>query len=175
MVPSNHLRSFCLSFLLLAFVLTAINFLTTTTTIHKLTTSNDLTDKNLTEKWVVDDIIPLMPILSLNPIDVHHNRFYCYRRSIQLSHRTENISKRILRLDQPVQAKMIVDTIPYDYSQWKSAPSMPRLVSECEHDLMMQLLIRFHQLTKKYSLEYMMIDGTLLGKLYFLIKTYINR
>ncbi len=165
----SHLRSFCLSFLLLAILFTFINLLTTTTSINKLTTSEYATEQTSTTTTTIS-----LPLLLLNSEDFYHNRFNCYGRiNRQRFHRKKNNNKKnstiTIELKQPNQTLFERNIIPYDYDSWQSAPSMPRLVTKCEHNLMMQLLKRFDQLTKKYSLEYMMIDGTLLGKYIFIL------
>ncbi|CAF3666911.1 unnamed protein product [Rotaria sp. Silwood1] len=158
---TNHIRSFCISFLLLSILFTFINFLTTTTSINKWTTNEYTNDQNSTTTT------HFHPLLLLNLEDVYHNRYNCYGRinSLRLNRKKTNNKTLIipLKFNQPNKTSFEQNIIPYDYDNWQSASSMPRLVTKCEHNLMMQLLKRFDQLTKKYSLEYMMIDGTLLG------------
>ncbi|CAF0716465.1 unnamed protein product [Adineta steineri] len=158
---TSHIRSFCVSFLLLSIVLTFINFLTTTTSVNKLTTNEYKTELNLSTTTIS------LPILLLDSKDVYHNRFNCYERTnrqrLYRKKTNKTRSNITMELNQPNITLFERNTIPYDYDIWQSAPTMPRLVSKCEHNLMMQLLKRFDQLTKKYSLEYMIIDGTLLG------------
>ncbi|CAF1348317.1 unnamed protein product [Adineta ricciae] len=153
---SSHIRSFCLSFFLLAILLTFINFLTTTTTtsLQKLTTDDLNIELNLTTTT-------LFPLLVLNSKDVHFNRFDCHEQ-IEHNKNLTVLSKPSI-LYQPNDTLSRQNAIPYDYRLWQSALSMPRMVTKCEHRIMMQLLKRFDQLTRKYSLEYMIIDGTLLG------------
>ncbi|CAM4783324.1 unnamed protein product [Rotaria magnacalcarata] len=148
-------------FLSLSILFTLINFLTTTTSINKLTTHEYTAEQNSTTTHI-------FPILLLSFDDIYHNRFNCYER---INHRRLNKKSNYhnktslypIQLDQPNKTTIKPNVIPYDYDAWRSAPLMPRLVTKCEHNLMMQLLKRFDQLAKKYSLEYMMIDGTLLG------------
>lgn len=156
---TSHLRSFCLSFLLLAILFTFINFLTTTTSINKLTTTEYTTEQTSTTTK------SSLPLLLLNPEDFYHNRFNCYERinHQRLQRKKKNFTTTI-ELNQPNKTSFERNIIPYDYDTWQSTAIMPRLVTKCEHNLMMQLLKRFDQLSKKYSLEYMMIDGTLLGR-----------
>jgi hypothetical protein len=156
---TSHIRSCCLSFLLLAILFTFINFLTTTISINKLINSEYTTEQTSTT------ITSSNPLLLLNPEDFYHNRFNCYGRinRQRLQRRKKNFTTTI-ELHQPNKTSFELNVIPYDYDTWQSAAIMPRLVTKCEHNLMMQLLKRFDQLAKKYSLEYMMIDGTLLGK-----------
>ena len=170
---TSHLRSFCLSFLLLAILFTVINFLTTTTAIYRLTS----TDYNLEINFTVTTTP--FSLLSLKSDDVHHDRFTCYE---QMHH--QRLNRKAMRraspsptveLNQPATTTFPRTPIPYDYNNWQSAPLMPRLVTKCEHNLMMQLLQRFDQLTKKYSLDYMMVDGTLLGKCFLLLFLNVSR
>jgi len=163
---TSHIRSFCLSFLLLATLFTFINFLTTTS-INKLTTIEYTTEQTSTTTTASS-----FPLLLLSSEDFYHNQYNCYGRiNRQRVHRKKNnnnnnINKNstvTIELNQPNKTSFERNIIPYDYDIWQSAPLMPRLVTKCEHNLMMQLLKRFDQLAKKYSLEYMMIDGTLLG------------
>jgi len=155
-LSTSHIRSFCFSFLFLSVLFTFVNFLTTTTSINKLTTNEYNTELNSTTTT------SSLSLLLLNSEDVNHNPFNCYGRI----HRQRLPRKRnkTIELNQPNKTSFQQNTIPYEYDNWQSAPSMPRLVTKCEHYLMMQLLKRFDQLAKKYSLEYMMIDGTLLGR-----------
>ena len=160
---TSHIRSFCLSFLLLAILFTFINFLTTTTSISKLTT-NDYTVELISTTTALS-----FPILLLTSEDFHHHRFNCdgrmYRQRFQRKKYNQKINSFIPNeLQTPNKTSYERYSIPYDYDIWQSAPLMPRLVTKCEHNLMMELLKRFDRLAKKYSLEYMMIDGTLLGK-----------
>ncbi len=164
---TSHLRSFCLSFLLLATLFTFINFLTTTTSINKLTTTE------YTTEFVSTTTTFSLPILLLSSEDFRHHRFNCderisrqrlQRKKYSNSNNQKTNSTITIELNQPNKTSFERNLIPYDYNLWQSAPIMPRLVTKCEHNLMMQLLKRFDQLAKKYSLEYMMIDGTLLGK-----------
>ena len=158
---TSHIRSFCLSFLILAVIFTYINFLTTTTSISKLSTTDYTIEQNSTTTK------SSAPLLSLSSEDVYANRFNCYEQTNrQRLHRkkTKKHSLTTIELNQPNKITFERNKIPYEYDTWKSSPIMPRLVSKCEHNLMMQLLNRFDQLTKKYSLEYMMTDGTLLGE-----------
>ena len=165
-LSTSHIRSFCLSFLLLAILFTFLNFLTTTTSINKWTTNEYNTELNSTTTK------SSLPLLSINAEDVYQNRFNCYgRTNHQRFHRNRNNSNTI-QLNQPNKTSFERHTIPYEYDIWQSASTMPRLVTKCEHHLMMQLLKRFDQLATKYSLEYMMIDGTLLGKYIFFIILY---
>lgn len=163
-VSTNHLRSCCVSFLLLAFVFTTVNFLTTTTTIHKSTTTNLLFQTNSTFASPLKRSVQPEFLLSLDENDVHKHRFYCYRTSsISPTPSMKFDPNRVVYLHQPNKSQSENESIPYHYELWKSSPLMPRIVTECEHHLMIQLLTRFDKLTRKYSLDYMMIDGTLLG------------
>ncbi|CAF0777578.1 unnamed protein product [Didymodactylos carnosus] len=54
-------------------------------------------------------------------------------------------------------------SIPYDYTLWQTSYNLPRSVTPCEHSIMMKLLLLFDKLCRKYKIQYMMIDGTLLG------------
>ena len=55
--------------------------------------------------------------------------------------------------------------IPYSYSEWRSSSLMPRLLTQCEHAIYMNLLsILIERVFKKYNIQYMMIAATLLGK-----------
>lgn len=155
---TNHLRSFCLSFFFLATTLTLINFLATTVSVKKSTTTEQVPTTALKSSSI--------PLLSLSTDDFRHHRFRCDAKRVQ---RRENTNGKInasttMELVQPTTGLSDENVIPYDYDTWRSTSIMPRMVSKCEHKLMMELLKRFDQLTKKYSLEYMMIDGTLLGK-----------
>ncbi|CAF0924240.1 unnamed protein product [Rotaria sordida] len=158
---TSHIRSFCISFLLLSILFTFINFLTTTTSINKLTTNEYKNDQNSTIT------ISSYPLLLLNFEDVYHDKFNCYGRIYTQRLNRKKINNKTLiipiELNQPNKTLFEQNIISYDYNNWQSTSLMPRLVTKCEHNLMMQLLKRFDQLTKKYSLEYMMIDGTLLG------------
>ncbi|CAF0965247.1 unnamed protein product [Didymodactylos carnosus] len=53
--------------------------------------------------------------------------------------------------------------IPYFYTLWKSAPKLPRVITPCEHQIYLNLLIKLDNLCRKYDIPYMMIGGTLLG------------
>ncbi|CAF1043846.1 unnamed protein product [Didymodactylos carnosus] len=55
------------------------------------------------------------------------------------------------------------DLIPYDYTIWQTSISLSRSVTPCEHSIMMKLLLLFDKLCRKNQIQYMMIDGTLLG------------
>lgn len=171
---SNHLRSFCASFLLLSILFTFINLLTTTTSINKSTTNeyrNNQTSTSKTSRY---------PLLLLSLDDIYHNRFGCFRRVNHQRFDRKNYNKNKtssnpIKIDQPNKTNVEEAKISYDYNTWQSTPLMPRLVTKCEHKLMMQLLKRFDQLATKYSLEYMMIDGTLLGKFFtFFRKIFVN-
>ena len=152
---TNHLRSFCLSFFFLATILTLINFLATTVSVKKSTTNEYSTER-------VSTTASSIPLLSLSTDDFRHHRFRCDGKRVE---KRENTNASItMELVQPTAQFSDDNVIPYDYETWRSTSIMPRMVSKCEHKLMMELLKRFDQLTKKYSLEYMMIDGTLLGK-----------
>lgn len=163
---TSHLRSFCLSFFLLASLFTFINFLATTTSINKLTTTEHTRE-------TVSTTTLLLPLLLLSSEDFRHHRFNCEGRidRLRLQRKKHNSDKNqrtnastTVELHQPNKTSVERTFIPYDYDLWQSAPIMPRMVTKCEHNLMMLLLKRFDQLAAKYSLEYMMIDGTLLGK-----------
>lgn len=163
---TSQIRSFCLSFLLLTILFTFINFLTTTTTTstNKLVTIEYSTDHISSNKTTSSH-----PLLLLNSEDFSHNQFNCYeginrQRFRKKKNKQKKDSTIITELNQPNKISFEQNVIPYDYDIWESAPLMPRLVTKCEHNLMMHLLKRFDQLAKKYSLEYMMTDGTLLGK-----------
>jgi hypothetical protein len=171
---TSHIRSFCLSFLILAIVFTFLNFLTTTTSVNKLSTADYTIEQNSSTTT------SSLPLLLLSFEDVNANRFNCYEQTNHLrlhGKKNNKISFPTIELNQPNKTSFERRKIPYDYDTWTSSPSMPRLVTKCEHNLMMQLLNRFDQLTKKYSLEYMMTDGTLLGKfiLSFLFLNNSNR
>jgi hypothetical protein len=153
-------------------LLTFINFLTTTTSINKLTATEYTTEQTSTTTK------SSFPLLLVSSEDFYHNRFNCYERIYrQRSSRKKNNQKKnstiTIELHQPNKTSFERNFIPYDYDTWQSSPIMPRLVTKCEHNLMMQLLKRFDQLAKKYSLEYMMIDGTLLGKCCFVFNSFL--
>lgn len=168
----NHLRSCCLSFLVLAVFFTFVNlFTTTTTTLYKSTATTELfAQLNLTHEQKSSTRFPLgsVPLLTVDPKDVYHQRYFCSGRGYSpRSHRKlhrKRLFAQTINLTEPTSSTAAEESIPYDYDLWSSTPLMPRLVSECEHDLMMKLLKRFDQLTRKYSLPYMIVDGTLLGK-----------
>ena len=163
---TSHLRSFCLSFFFLATIFTLINFLATTTSVNKVTT-NEFTSERISTTTIRNLSSKLL--LSLSTEDFRrHYRFKCDGQRIR---RRENNDQKInssitIELIQPRTITFNENVIPYDYNTWQSTSIMPRMVSKCEHQLMMELLKRFDQLTKKYSLEYMMIDGTLLGRVF---------
>lgn len=156
---TNHLRSFCLSFFCLATIFTLINFLATSTSVNKLTT-NEYTSEQFSTKTIRNT--SSISLLSLSAKDFRrYHRFKCDEQRYQ---RREKINtSTTIELIQPRKTSFNENIIPYDYNTWQSTSIMPRMVSKCEHRLMMELLRRFDQLTKKYSLEYMMTDGTLLG------------
>lgn len=55
--------------------------------------------------------------------------------------------------------------IPYSYSQWRSTPLLPRLITQCEHAIFMDLLsILVEHVFKKHNIQYMMMAATLIGK-----------
>ena len=153
-ISPSHIRSFCISFLFLAVLLTCVNFLTTSTSIAKLTINEYSTEPTTATTS--------LPLLLFNFDDVYSTGFNCHNQ-VHRQRRNHPVSNLPTELHQPNQSSTEPKTIPYDYEAWRSAPLMPRLVTKCEHHLMMQLLKRFDQLTRKYSLEYMIIDGTLLG------------
>lgn len=53
--------------------------------------------------------------------------------------------------------------LPYFYSLWKTSAHLPRLMTPCEHRLYINLLKRFDEVCRQYSIEYMITAGTLLG------------
>lgn len=158
-LSTNHFRSFCLSFFFLATTLTLLNFLATTVSVKKSTTNEYSTEQisSTTSKS------SSKPLLSLTADDFRHHRFRCDGQHVQRQEIT-NEKLNTIELVQPTAQFSDENVIPYDYNTWQSTSVMPRMVSKCEHKLMMELLKRFDRLAKKYSLEYMMIDGTLLGK-----------
>jgi hypothetical protein len=52
---------------------------------------------------------------------------------------------------------------PYRYSQWKSSIIYPRLLTPCEHNIFMNLLIIFDRICRQYNIIYFIYYGTLLG------------
>lgn len=161
-ISTHYLRSFCLSFLFLAVFFTFVNLFATTTTTttsntgYKLSTREFFSQENQTKRSPFS-------ILNVDPKDVENRRYFCSERlySPRLHQKTFVID--LINLTEPMNSTSAQQSISYDYKLWHSTPLMPRLVSQCEHQLMIKLLKRFDQLTRKYSLPYMIIDGTLLG------------
>ena len=158
-IPISYIRSFCLSFLFLAVLLTCINVFTSTPSIHRWFPIEYTSEFQFSSTKSTD------PVLLLSSNDIHQIQFKC--PSIRFRPRRKqqtNLLRKNISLNTSIELIESKNTpIPYDYEHWQSSPLIPRLVTKCEHKLMMQLLKRFDQLTKKYSLEYMMTDGTLLG------------
>ena len=158
--PISHIRSFCLSFLLFAITFTLVNFLTTTTSINRLTITTTI-------EPTFSSTQSIHPILLANFSDIHchsnHDRQRLRHKKLNAHAKKKLLSFIPTQLIQPHELSDNQNPIPYDYDLWQSSPLMPRLVSRCEYKLMIELLKRFDQLARKYSLEYMMSDGTLLG------------
>lgn len=78
------------------------------------------------------------------------------------------VDRRIAREEVPTKTMQLRpgrDPIPYAYSQWRSTPLMPRLLTTCEHAIYIQLLnILVKYVFEKYNIPYMMMAATLLGK-----------
>ncbi|CAF1105177.1 unnamed protein product [Adineta steineri] len=53
----------------------------------------------------------------------------------------------------------------YHYSHWKSSSIIPRVITQCEHSLMMHLLIIIDRICREHKITYFISDGTLLGSL----------
>ena len=93
----------------------------------------------------------------LNPSNDTRYERYC--RQVNERIKTEQISNISIQLD-PGQK-----SIPYSYSQWRSSSLMPRLLTQCEHAIYIDLLsILIEHVFKKYNIQYMMMAATLLGK-----------
>jgi hypothetical protein len=54
--------------------------------------------------------------------------------------------------------------IPYRYSTWRSSPDLPRRLSPCDHYIYTELLSILDQFFRRHDIEYIIMDGTLLGK-----------
>jgi hypothetical protein len=54
---------------------------------------------------------------------------------------------------------------PYRYSQWKSSSIYPRLLTSCEHSLLMNLLIIIDRICREHQITYFINDGTLIGSI----------
>jgi hypothetical protein len=52
---------------------------------------------------------------------------------------------------------------PYHYSEWKSSSLLPRLISPCEHSIIMRLLMIIERICREHNLTFALSDGTLLG------------
>lgn len=159
----NYIRSFCLSVLFLAILFTCVNLFTSTSSINRLLTTEYTSEFQFFSTKSPD------PLLILSSNDIHRIQFRCHSNRIrQRKNQMKNIQTNLSSIDkiQLEQSNKIFSdeiSIPYEYEHWQSSPLMPRSVNKCEHKLMMELLKRFDQLARKYSLEYMMTDGTLLG------------
>ncbi len=95
--------------------------------------------------------------VQLNPLN--NTRYERYCRQVDQRINTEQ------RSDIPIQLDPGQESIPYFYSQWRSTPLMPRLLTRCEHAIYMDLLsILIEHVFKKYNIKYMMMAATLLGK-----------
>ncbi|CAF3810476.1 unnamed protein product [Adineta steineri] len=53
----------------------------------------------------------------------------------------------------------------YRYSHWKSSSIIPRALTQCEHTLMMHLLMIIDRICRENKITYFIIYGTLLGSL----------
>ena len=56
-----------------------------------------------------------------------------------------------------------LNRFPYRYSIWKSSSDLSRGFNRCEHHLAMRLFMIIDRICRKYHIEYMLFDGTLLG------------
>ncbi len=54
---------------------------------------------------------------------------------------------------------------PYRYSQWNSSSKIPRLLTPCEHNLVMNLLMIIDRICRQNEIIYFIYEGTLLGSL----------
>jgi hypothetical protein len=54
---------------------------------------------------------------------------------------------------------------PYRYSQWRSSSIYPRLLTSCEHHLLMNLLIIIDRICREHYITYFINEGTLIGSL----------
>lgn len=52
---------------------------------------------------------------------------------------------------------------PYRYLHWKSSSILPRALSQCEHSILMRLLMTIDRICRNEKIIYMMSHGTLLG------------
>ncbi len=87
-------------------------------------------------------------------------RYKEYCRQIDQRISVEKTSYRPVRKLSPKYGN-----IPYSYSEWRSSSLMPRLLTQCEHAIYMDLLsILIERVFKKYNIQYMMMAATLLGK-----------
>lgn len=56
------------------------------------------------------------------------------------------------------------NSIPYSYIFWRSSPLLPRLITQCEHAIYMNMLsLLIEHVFKKHNIPYMMMAASLLG------------
>lgn len=95
----------------------------------------------------------------LNVLNQTRYEKYCYR--IEQHIKNEKLLKNDIQLDPKKEY------IPYSYSQWQSTSLMPRLLTSCEHAILMNLLsILIKNVFEKYNIKYMMMAATLLGNIH---------
>ena len=93
------------------------------------------------------------------PNSSNKTRYERYCDQVDRGISAEQISNSSIQLDP------VGKNIPYSYSRWRSTPLLPRPITQCEHAIYMDLLsILVKHVFKKYSIPYMMVGGTLVGK-----------
>lgn len=108
--------------------------------------------------------VPYEDIPEILSDEVRHQQ-YCHRVDQRI--KTEKLLPNDIQLDPKTKS------IPYSYSQWQSSPLMPRLLTPCEHAILMNLLsILIKNVFEKYNIPYMMMAATLLGKYTYILTYY---
>jgi hypothetical protein len=96
-------------------------------------------------------------------------KLFCAKVQHQIEH--ENLSSLFQNNLQISQPNLNNNTrrqsieIPYHYSNWRSSSDLARRLTPCDHQLYMELLRYLDHLFRQHQISYMMMVGTLLGKI----------
>src|SRR5579871_2774254 len=113
--------------------------------------------------WIIVTLFIFFPLLLITyqysvpyehvlPNSPNGSRYERYCRQVYQRINTEKI------LNYSVKLRPGKGSIPYSYTPWSSTPILPRLLTQCEHAIYMDLLsILIENVFEKYNIPYMMM------------------